>query len=344
MSSSSRPISARKFVFLKPDVPNTLQAATPRHTSNDQRLQDSPKKKLLFAIKRDLQAASAPMKVAAADPVRLLQSLEAARCAPLTSNPMSGSATAVQLSQSVALIERFVVDQLPQGRTGDDLLAAWNCVVAHSVRAAPLERHARPRVAEQLRCKAEMASTSHGSRVMVFRADNSSSELAIVARIEELLAPVQPLEQALLQSRRAKASSPRARFLRPQMQHANHGHSSNGASSRSVFSVPVKMSAGRQSSTVGEMANSLHSEPAEQSNNGHFEKLIQALGCGDQRVQTRELYKELDSIRDSLKHMKGRITLLTENLDVPARSETPTLALEPHERSVRAALSLVICR
>jgi len=144
------------------------------------------------------------MKVAAADPVRLLQSLEAARCAPLTSNPMSGSATAVQLSQSVALIERFVVDQLPQGRTGDNLLAAWNCVVAHSVRAAPLGRDARPRVAEQLRCKAEMASTSHGSRVMVFRADNSSSELAIVARIEELLAPVQPLEQALFRARAQK--------------------------------------------------------------------------------------------------------------------------------------------
>ncbi len=341
MSSSSRPLSARKFVFLKPDVPNTLQAATPRRTSNDQRLQDSPKKKLLFAIKRDLQAASAPMKGAAADPVALLQSLEAARFTPATGNPKSGSAAAVQLSQSAALIERFVVDQLPQGRTGDDLLAAWNCIVAHSVRAAPLPRHARPRVVEQLRCKAETVSTSHGSRVMVFRADNSSSELASVARIEELLAPGQPLEQALLQRPRAKASSPRARFLRPQMQHAEHGHSSNGASSRFVLSVPVKMSAKGQSLTVGEMANC---ELAEQSNNGHFEKLIKALGCGDQRVQTRELNKELDSIRDSLKHMKGRITLLTENLDVPARSETPTLPLEPHERSVRAALSLVICR
>jgi hypothetical protein len=93
--------------------------------------------------------------------------------------------------------------------------------------------------------------------------------------------------------------------------------------------------------TVGEMERS---ELAESASNGRFEKLLKVLGCGDRHAQNRELNKELDSIRENLAHMKGRITLLTENLDVPARSETPTRPLEPHERSVRAALPRVICR
>jgi hypothetical protein len=73
------------------------------------------------------------------------------------------------------------------------------------------------------------------------------------------------------------------------------------------------------------------------SDSGHFERLLRLLGSGDQRVQTRELNKELDIIREDLKQMKGRVTLMTERLNVRETSETPPLPLEPHERHVSNA-------
>jgi hypothetical protein len=233
---------------------------------------------------------------------------------------MVGAAAAVQLSQSVAILERFVVDQLPQGSTGDDLLAAWNCIVSHSIRAAPLMRHARPRAVEQLRCKAETANTTKGASLIVFRSDDTSSDLARVSRIEELLVEG-PARQ------RAQLHSPRARFIRPQMQQA-----SKQASPRATVFVPVKVSANDKRSAVGELPKCDAASSAE--TNGHFERLIKVLGCGDRRVQTRELNRELDTIRESLKQMTGRIAVMTENLDVPDRTETPTLPLGPDDRSV----------
>ncbi len=64
---------------------------------------------------------------------------------------------------------------------------------------------------------------------------------------------------------------------------------------------------------------------------------VQALGCasGDQRVQARELRNGLENIREGLKQMKGRVSMMTEKLDVPDRAHTPSQPLEPHERTVR---------
>lgn len=336
--SSSRPMSTRQFEFpelLKSDNADALQAASLWHTSNDRRRQDSPKRRLLFAIKRDLQAASGSLRDSSTDSLKLLETLESVRCAPPTSNSVMGAAIAVQLSQSVALIERFVVDQLPQGSAGDDLLAAWNCVVAHSVRAAPLMRHARPRAVEQLRCKAESTNTTKGETFIIFRHDNASAELTRASRIEELLSEGPSRERVQIQTHRATASSPRARFIRTQMPQA-----SSHISPRVTVVVPVKASASDKKVAVSTAPKRDAASAAAEPNNGHFERLIKVLGCGDQRVQTRELNKELDTIRESLKLMKGRIAFMTENLDAADRPETPTLPLEPDDRSVGAVLKL----
>jgi hypothetical protein len=119
------PMPARKFVFLKADQPNIPQATPPQNPKNHERQQqpDSRKKRLLLAIRRDLHAASgcAQTRDTSADSATLVEKLETVRAAPHSNNLNSMNSAALQLSQSVAHIERFIVDQMPQGR----LTACW---------------------------------------------------------------------------------------------------------------------------------------------------------------------------------------------------------------------------
>jgi hypothetical protein len=131
--NSPRPMPARQFLFLKAEKPDAAFATPPRDSKSDGRHQHSHKKRLLFAIKRDLQTAATAVRDTSVDSMQLVERLEAARRAPAACQ--TNDAVALQLSQSVSLIERFVVDQLPQGSSGDILLAAWNCVAEHSVEA-----------------------------------------------------------------------------------------------------------------------------------------------------------------------------------------------------------------
>jgi hypothetical protein len=131
--NSPRPMPARQFVFLKAEKPDAPAATPPRDSKDNGRHQHSHKKRLLFAIKRDLQTAATAVRDTSLDSMQLVDRLEAVRRAPAAYQ--TKDATALQLSQSVSLIERFVVDQLPQGSSGDMLLAAWNCVAEHSVEA-----------------------------------------------------------------------------------------------------------------------------------------------------------------------------------------------------------------
>jgi hypothetical protein len=155
---------------------------------------------------------------------------------------------------------------------------------------------------------------------MVFRADNSSDEQLRISRIEEILQG-DSRAYSQLPTPRLKEPSPRARFS----QHVSHKALPHVPASIAVKSSGSVAAAEKESTDWGEAA----------SNSLHFEKLVQILGCLDQRVQTRELNKELDNIRENLKQMKGRVHLMTERLDVQETSETPQLPLEPHERHVR---------
>ena len=58
-------------------------------------------------------------------------------------------------------------------------------------------------------------------------------------------------------------------------------------------------------------------------------------------MQARELRNKLDTIREGLKQMKGRVLHIQESLDVPEREHTPSLPLEPHERNVRKCTSTI---
>jgi hypothetical protein len=131
--NSPRPMPARQFVFLKAEKTDAPAATPPRDSNDNWRHQHSHKKRQLFAIKRDLQAAAAAVRDTSVESMQLVDRLEAVRRAPAACQ--TKEAAALQLSQSVSLIERFVVDQLPQGSSGDMLLAAWNCVAEHSVEA-----------------------------------------------------------------------------------------------------------------------------------------------------------------------------------------------------------------
>jgi hypothetical protein len=328
--SSLRAMPTRQFVFLKADKPDTSQPIPPQYTMRNDREHDSRKKRLLFAIKRDLQAASTLPRDTSAESLKLVEMLEAVHSSTSTSHTNVTSTAASQLSQSLALIERFIVDQLPQGSVGDSVLAAWNCILAQSVKATPLMRHTRPRVVEQLRCKAEAAYTSSGTSLMVFRADNNSDEQLRISRIEEIVTRGDPRAYSQLQTPRMKKPSPRARFV----QHLSHKTSPSFPASIAVKVPGSAASAEKERPDLAESA----------SNSGHFEKLLQILGCGDQRVQTRELNKELDNIRENLKQMKGRVNLMTSQLDVQESSEMLPRPLEPQERYVRHALAAALSR
>ena len=238
--STPRPVPARHFVFLKADEPTIPHATPPQHPQHHHRHSDSRKKRLLQAIKRDLQAASAPTRDTSADSMKLVEKLETVRNVPPSNDLDVMNNAALQLSQSVAHIERFVVDAMPQGSTGDSLLAAWNNIVANSVRAAPLMRHARPRVVELLRCKAESVQTSSGGRLTVFRAAASDVEQWRMNRIEELLTHSDSRAYVQLPTPRSKAASPRAQFMQPKTQHASKHH----VPSRAALPVAVKWSGG----------------------------------------------------------------------------------------------------
>ena len=263
------PMPARKFVFLKADQPNIPQATPPQNPKNHERQQqpDSRKKRLLLAIRRDLNAASAQTRDTSADSATLVEKLETVRTAPHSNNLNSMNSAALQLSQSVAHIERFIVDQMPQGSSGDGLLAAWNNVVANSIGAAPLMRHARPRVIEQLRCKAETAQTSSGSRLTVFCADCSDAEQSRINRIEDLLTHSGSRAYVQLPTPRSKAASPRAQFIQPKMQHASKYHCPPRAS------IPVVVTSSGDAAGGGRDTHRDKLESA--SSNALFERLIQ---------------------------------------------------------------------
>jgi hypothetical protein len=326
--NSPRPMPTRQFLFLKAEKPDAPVAAPPQDSKNNQRQQHSHKKRLLFAIKRDLQTAATAVRDSSVVSMQLMDRLEAARRAPVVYQTMD--AAALQLSQSVSLIERFVVDQLPQGSSGDILLAAWNCITEHSVDAPPLSRYARPRVVEQLRCKAVSNHTSSGSRLMFFRDDDDSAERLRISRIEELLSLSDSRENTKLHTPRVMnkltASSPRTRFIQP---------TSKTTSLCAAAPIPVKIF---EKDTVGDKETSEIVKSA--TENKHWEKLLTILGFSDQRVRTREVNKELENIRENLKDMKVRVNLMTERLDVPQRSEMRSCQLELRERSVRITIYL----
>jgi hypothetical protein len=333
--SSPRAMPTRQFLFLKADKPDISQVAPLPPMKHDGRQQDSRKKRLLLAIKRDLRAADSAARDPSGDSLTLVEQLEAVLCTPPTGNFNDVSAAASQLSQSISLIERFVVDQMPQGSMGDSVLSAWNCLLLHSIRAPPLIRHARPRVVEQLRCRAETVFTSNGSRLSVFRAESSSAEQSRVSRIEQLLVQAggdsASAHVTQRHTPRLKAPSPRARFV----QHVSHKPSTSAP-------APTPLAASG-SKNVGAVAEKEKPESAG-SNNDHFERLLHILACKDQRVQTREVNKELDGIRENLKQMKGRVSLMTERLQVSEIPETGQRPLEPHERHVRKHGRLTCCR
>lgn len=325
---------AMQVLFLKANKPDISQVAPLPLMKHDGRRQDSRKKRLLFAIKRDLRAADSAAKDSSYDSLKLVEQLEAVRCTPPTGNFNEMSAAAAQLSQSISLIERFLVDQMPQGSMGDNVLSAWNCLLMHSFRVPPLTRHARPRVVEQLRCRAETVFTSNGSRLNVFRAESSSAEQFRVSRIEQLLvqaggdsASAHVTQQYTPQ---LKAPSPRARFV----QHVSHKPSTSAP-------APTPFAASG-SKNIGAVVEKEKPESAG-SSNAHFERLLHILACKDQRVQTREVNKELDTIRENLKQMKGRVSLMTERLQVSEIPETVEAPLEPHERHVRKHGRLTCC-
>ena len=184
---------------------------------------------------------------------------------------------------------------------------------------------------EQLRCKAVTAHTSRGSRLVFCRADNDSVERLRISRIEELLSLCDSRDGAKLHTPRATnklaASSPRTRFIEP---------ASKQPSLCVAAPVPVKIF---ENATAGDKEACERAKCAAAETN-HWEKLLSILGFSDQRVRSREVNKELENIRENLKQMKGRMTLMTERLDFPERSDMASLPLEPHERYVSTTIAL----
>jgi hypothetical protein len=315
-----RPTPTKEFVFIDVEKPDDPCLSSPHHLNHDTRAKESRKKRLLSAIKRDLQLHAAPLHIFnSADALKLVEKLETLQPAPPNSSVHSASVAALQLSQSVALIERFIVDQLPQGNSGDDLLAAWNCIVERSVRAEPLKRHARPRVVEQLRCRAEAACTSSGSQITVFLADNGSPEQRGISLIEKILTNGDSKVQLSGPQPKMPSKSPRARFMQP-LSLGSPKQSSRAAASLSGGRLGEK----EKPPSVSDVSSDI----------GSFDRLMQILGRGDQHLQSVELNNELERIRDDLKQMKGRVKLMTERLDVPDGTLPLLQPLEPHERNV----------
>lgn len=184
---------------------------------------------------------------------------------------------------------------------------------------------------EQLRCKAVTAHTSRGSRLVFCRADNDSVERLRISRIEELLSLCDSRDGAKLHTPRATnklaASSPRTRFIES---------ASKQPSLCVAAPVPVKIF---ENTTAGDKEACERAKCAAAETN-HWEKLLSILGFSDQRVRSREVNKELENIRENLKQMKGRVTLMTERLDFPERSDMASLPLEPHERYVSTTIAL----
>ena len=95
--NSPRPMPARQFLFLKAEKPDAAFATPPRDSKSDGRHQHSHKKRQLFAIKRDLQAAAAAVRDTSVESMQLVDRLEVCRPPRSSSMPNEGSSgTAAQ--------------------------------------------------------------------------------------------------------------------------------------------------------------------------------------------------------------------------------------------------------